>query len=697
MVGSIFAIVTLAATFVHFTSSSIKDLTGFLAIFDHIFDLTFAVALSLFLLTVGYATCRRLGLSFASTAETLSFSFYLGTGLVGLLVILLGLAGLLRPTPVLLLSIFTMVATAKSARILFNVIHNAAYKVMLTQETRVIALAFLALVAVFLLRTATPPAVGDELIYHLPATAQFVQHGRVHPLYDNSLGNMPFLIHMIYALCLMARSDIAARVFSLFLAVAAAFALYGFSVRFLSRRVAALSLFGFFAAGMIVEVAITTRIDVALAGMLFMATYAMINFLSTARREWLWVAATLSGLSLGIKHTAAIWLVVVAVMYVVEMFRNRRPMVKILKLGITSSLLLLVVACPWYIKNAIWFQNPVYPFITGEVAEFGPTGVRYFNADDERKLDSHFQYVRNEVPDVVVQQDDELTQIVKSRLVRHPMRLWEFFTNPNAYLMAEPYHLPNYLFLLIPVIILLRPTRWIVWLLILSLTFVFSVTATSWIARYLVPAYPALTIVAVYTVTKLCDLLRQKWSFARLLPTYVVLAALATSLTPCVLSMTQYQFVQFLAGRTSREDFLMQLPHYRPLSFINQLPQNARVMIVGAQLNYGLERSYYSDESWFATKWRRLLARHDSFQGVNESLKAQHFTHILYNPGLFRFAAKMGLGGTGGMSLIAKPEDESQRPEYPLLRNWSTFTVYKQRYLEVIYRDENGYEVLKIK
>jgi hypothetical protein len=59
----------------------------------------------------------------------------------------------------------------------------------------------------------------------------------------------------------------------------------------------------------------------------------------------------------------------------------------------------------------------------------------------------------------------------------------------------------------------------------------------------------------------------------------------------------------------------------------------------------------------------------------------------------------MGLEGTGGMSLLAKPQDGavSRSPEYPLLRNWSTFTLYKERYLETVYTDENGYEVLRIK
>ncbi len=80
------------------------------------------------------------------------------------------------------------------------------------------------------------------------------------------------------------------------------------------------------------------------------------------------------------------------------------------------------MASPWYIKNAIWFHNPIYPFVTGEVAEFGPNGVRYINAEDERKLDAHFEAARKAIPDVVTAQQQELTQAANTRVERHPMR-----------------------------------------------------------------------------------------------------------------------------------------------------------------------------------------------------------------------------------------------------------------------------------
>src|SRR6185295_3579553 len=99
----------------------------------------------------------------------------------------------------------------------------------------------------------------------------------------------------------------------------------------------------------------------------------------------------------------------------------------------------------------------------------------------------------------------------------------------------------------------------------------------------------------------------------------------------------------------------------KPIDFINRSsPDNARVMFIGAQLNYGIERPYAADESWFATRWRRLLVQNNSLEEVNQQLKREGFTHILYSPSIFPFAAAMGTKGTGGMDLMTlTPEDAS--------------------------------------
>ena len=698
--------VLLAAIAAHiYLGSSANVYTGPIEVLDHIFDVALALCLVIVTLLIGFSVAKKFGLTFANTPEHLSFSLFLGVGLIGLSVLFFGLLGLLRPGPIVAFLIVVLALTYRELPTLYRVIKSGILSVTITSQGRILVAIFICLATLLLLRATSPPHAPDELIYHLPIPKEFVENGRISASYDNSLGNIPLLIHMLYVLCLMAQSDVAARIFSLTLAIATGAALYGFCARFLTRRIGAVALFAFFASGMVVEVAVTTRIDVSLAGMLFMATYAMINYLDTDDRRWFWTSAVLAGFSLGIKHSAGFWLLFVGMMYLIErLFRKRENFTLVVKRGIGYIFIAAALASPWYIKNYIWFNNPVYPFFTGEVADFGSQHVRYFNADDERRLDAHFEHAKREIPDIVDQQEHELINATHNRVQRHPMRLWEFFTRPNAYLMAEPYHYPNYLFLLSPLVLFLKPSRWMKWLAAISLAFALSATWSSWIARYLLPVYPALTIISAFTLVGLSEKLRPGSFFSQRLLVWLVAISLGSSVLFSVAWVRQFHSIGFLAGAISRHQFLRQFPDEARLDFIdNQLPHNARIMTIGSMTNYGIRRQYTSDETWFATKWRRVLARNDSLEAANQDLKRQGFSHILYCPSLFTFAATMGVKGTGGMDLLLSDVQRLSNgkrnlgSEYQLLRNWSTFTLYRNQFLESVYSDESECEILKIK
>ncbi len=375
---------------------------GILAPLNRLFDLGFTIAICFGLTALGLAVSRRLQIAWSNTAETLSISLFIGTGVFGLAMLGLGLLGGFTPICVLVIFTASIILSGAEFRHLFDLIRRAFSAVLSGPEAKLLTVSFLCLMAVLLIRTATPPHNFDEAIYHLPVTREFVQQERIFPNFNNSMGNQPFLIHMIYAVCLMAGSDIAAKFFSLALTVATGLALYGFCARFVTRRIAAMAVFVFFAAGMVTEVAVTTRVDVSVAGMLFVATYAMFNYLQSGQRNWLWTSALLAGFSLSVKHSAALWLLLIGAMYVIESLRSRRAsFANTLRYGVLYVVIALAVVSPWYAKNYAWFGNPFYPFFTGEVATSGSNGLRYFDSEDERKLDAHFDVVRKENPELV--------------------------------------------------------------------------------------------------------------------------------------------------------------------------------------------------------------------------------------------------------------------------------------------------------
>jgi hypothetical protein len=364
---------------------------GSLALGARLFDLLLAVGLALLSLGVGRYVCGRLKVEFSGVAEELVFSVLMGAGVIGMGVMALGLAGLLRAAavaPLLLVFLLLSIRRLGDPRAL---LHKGVKEFTGAKWLIAVVLLFAILITPLLLRAATPPYSPDEGIYQLAVPKLFVEQGRIFPTYDNFSGNMPMLIHMHYVVCLMAKAEIAAKIFSLLLAVTTAFMLYAFGKRFFGRVTGVFALFGFFAAGMVVEVAVTARIDVALAGMLFGATYALIVWLETQSRGWLYIAGTLGGFSLSIKYSAALWLLLLGVMLLVEkvgrtLVSSKSGQTKVcptIKDCILFFSIAVIIASPWYVKNAVWFHNPVYPYFTGEVAEYETGKLRYFNLEDE--------------------------------------------------------------------------------------------------------------------------------------------------------------------------------------------------------------------------------------------------------------------------------------------------------------------------
>jgi len=547
----------------------------------------------------------------------------------------------------------------------------------------------------------TPPHTPDEAIYHLSVTKRFVQQGRVFPVADNWAGNVPFLIQMLYAICLMARADIAAKLFSLCLALVCSLSLYAFGKRFLGRRVGLLAMFGFFAAGMVVEVAVTSRIDVSLAGMLFLALYAMMVYFDTGQCGWFYTSAMLAGFALGIKYSAGIAICFLAIMFLVESALRRVGAVTIIKRGILYSAILAAVASPWFIKNLIWFGNPVYPFITGEAADLTPGHFRYFDPEDQTRLDAHFERARRAMPDVAVDRERQMANAASKRVVRHPFRFWEYFTRPDAYNMAEDSQYPNYLFLFAPLILLVRRNRWLIWLGLFSIIFFVATISISWIARLLLPVYPPLTLISAYALTRLADRAARFdrhaiYTFgARLLPALAVALALGPTLLIGSLHSISTNDMSFITGRISRSEYMKKFYYYPPSYFINHsTPEGSRVMMIGAQTCYDLQRDYIADVNWDSTEWRRLLVRNRTFQELDQDIRGLGITHVWVAYGLFTFVAEMGRANypnVSGLRVNSGPDYQAQ------LMNWSTLDLYSSRFLEPIYSDDFGNMVYKVK
>jgi len=686
---------------------------GSLALGARLFDLLLAIGLTLLSLGVGRYVCGRLKVEFSGVAEESAFSILIGAGVIGMGVMALGFAGLLRAAAVAPLLFIFLLLSIRGLGELRALLRKGMKELTDAKWLIAVVLLFALLIIPLLLRAATPPYSPDEGIYQLAVPKLFVEQGRIFPTYDNFSGNMPMLIHMLYVVCLMAKAEIAAKIFSLLLAITTALMLYAFGKRFFGRVTGLLALFIFFAAGMVVEVAVTARIDVTLAGMLFATTYALIVWLETQNKSWLYIAGMLGGFSLGIKYSAMLWLLLLGVMLAVEVLRQKPRIFTDAtdRRGLSSFIaIVVIIASPWYVKNAVRFHNPVYPYFTGEVAEYESGKLRYFNLDDEKRIDRHFERAQKEIPDIVREQERTLATYAGRRVKRNPFRFWEYFTRPDDYGMAEPGQTPNYLFLIAPLFLLSRRGRWSLWLLGLSVAFFVLTAASAWVARYFLPLYPPLTVLTAHTLTELAERLGRFRYVGLASAAIAVFIALAVVFGRSEREIREKEVIAYLTGYRSRLNFQSgTLNSYRPAEFINyRLPAGSKVMMIGEQLSYEIRRPCIMDAGWDSIEWRRLFARHESLDEVQQELKSRGVAFIAYQPALFPFVAWIGRKGSGpsgetmrfGANLILQASGKASLPDYYVLQqNWATFEMYKRNFLEMIEGDANpmGYKIYRLK
>src|SRR5262249_18389039 len=125
------------------------------------------------------------------------------------------------------------------------------------------------------------------------------------------------------------------------------------------------------------------------------------------------------------------------------------------------------------------------------------------------------------------------------------------------------------------------------------------------------------------------------------------------------------------------------------LSYLNNHTSQecSRVMMIGAQTCYDLQRDYIADVNWDSTEWRRLLVRNRTFQELDQDIRSLGVTHVWVAYGLFTFVAEMGRANypnVSGLRVNSGPDYEAH------LRNGSTFDCYSSGFREPIYSDDFG-------
>ena len=601
-------------------------------------DLFLLAALWLVFHGAGSVLSRALRLPRPRGLEGFLLPAGLGTGALSLLLLLLGLAGLWHPA--FLNAAFWVGAAASGAAVLLRLRSPAAPEdaaaVRPTEGTGLgllpwLALALLAAVTVMdVLATAAPEIFYDSLTYHLALPKLYLLRGRITPTPENLFSGFPFGIQMLYGLALsLSGEDLAALLHCSF-GAAAALGLWMWSRRYADPKVGVLAALLFWMSPIAIYASWNSGIDLGSSFFVGLAFFALCRSLEpppagtpAEASRWHLAAGFLIGSAMATKYNVLPLGCVLILVHLWQDRREGRPWQRSFWMAATAGLVL----APWLVKNAVFYGNPLYPFLHKVLGWAAPADWRpVLEAGGSRDLVRTFTTLAGF--------KELLFQPWNCSTGSWPLGDWP----GPAYIFLAPF----------PLVLgwgLFRrqegvPRHWtaaaglaggglLVWAL------------TSHLVRFLLPALPIIALAAAVALERgafPAGLRRFGWAGALFSCVFCFQAAYRQG--------TGIGQWDLLRGRPDRVSYLKQqrvtygLPYYAAMEFINtKLPQDAKVLFLGESRGFYCERDFIAATIYDHNPFWPAVRSSGTPAELRDRLKAMGVTHIFLSARQLHFRA----------------------------------------------------------
>jgi hypothetical protein len=578
------------------------DYVGTRAMLDGVFALGLLGVVLLLAAGLGSRMLRWMKVEDLSSLETALFAVPIGLGIIAYGVLALGLAGLLQSWSIfiwlLLLWVWAWRELKRIAdRFPASLRDLGGRWLGLRGEYKAFSIITSIILIATVVQCLAPPVEPDALIYHLQAPRLFLQAGGIAPMPDFTPAAFPFTIEMLFTLGLSFGSDTFAKLIHLSYGIFLVLGVFAAGKHYLSAEGGGLSAAILLTMPILPVWASLAYVDLGWALYEFLALYAIIGWGERQKRGWLYLSGLFMGLALGSKYLASGGAAVLG-LWILWQSRGQGGRTVLLN-GAVFGFTALLVASPWYLKNWLWYSNPVYPFLEG-----------------------------------VTGQGSGLLKLESGGNV---FGLWDYLLLPlNLYIHRESfagvYGSIEILSLLFPLVFLLpwiRKSRILSWFALLTLfRFIFWAVTSHDRIRYLLPAFPALCLLSSHVLGELATqrvLIRWK----RVLQLGLVGGLVATTMVYTILFLLQMGPLPVVLGLETKDGFLRrELLNYPAHQYImNNLPQNARVFTLWDG------RAYYCDlrcfPDFFQAGWTRLVQADPEILGVAAGLQEMGVTHLL--------------------------------------------------------------------
>lgn len=695
-----------------------------LGLINTLLDLLAAVWIGLLGLGLGHRLLRWLNLSgsFKTSAKVADLStgeiFVLGTGVglgvLGLLTLGLGLAGLFQRWLFIVLSIILTALLWPDWLALRRRLRG--WPPQESRPDRLIAL-YVVVVGLCTLAVALlPPIDWDGLFYHLTAPKIFIQMGRIAPGMDVPHFNFPFLEEMLFAYGLLLRGDIAAKLIHALYSLLLTGLVYLTARRCLSRESAWPAVLVLLSMPMIPTLAGWAYNDLALAFYQVAALYALLRSEKTEASpqgafgssqgavdssqnlnyqlpipkghavtnyhpHWLILSGIFAGLAMGLKYTSFIAPLTIGLMLIWWQVKTQvasRPLPSPIPRGHTVSNLqslfailsfalpALLVALPWYLKNFFFTGNPFYPFAANW---FDGLYWDQFRADWYAQAGTGIGF-------------DGLELLKLPILLTLGIKDVNYFDGRTGPLFLA----------FLPLILLYglfryraaaRPPALNILLIFALIQFCFWTlgviwSRSLWQSRLLLPCFVALSPVVGWLWVDLKHLDRSNLSIRRLVNGLISLV-LGLTLLELSLNFVQINPLAYLSGHESRAEYLTRRlgAYYATMEQLNQtLPPTAEVLFLWEPRSYFCHMTCHPDSILDQLAHDQFI--YDDAAAIVAAWKKAGITHVLLHRQGLDFIKQEGMEAVYRPALreLAVMEKDYFEPVFDVV---GAYQLYKLR------------------
>jgi hypothetical protein len=232
-------------------------------------------------------------------------------------------------------------------------------------------IAIAVLLALDVVLASAPPTSGDAIAYHLSAPKDWLEAGRIFPIWWDWNTFQPFTTEFHQALGQALWNGRAAMVVTALLGGFSACCVYGLARELAGRRVAVVAAVVWVAQGMFVWESTGGFVELVLAGFIALAAWHLVVLHRSHRSlDALW-AGLAAGVAGGTKYHGLLFVAVFGLLVPVIAQRSRG-----LAFGLFAAA--AAVALPWYVRNWVVAGNPLYPFAAGVFGgKYLDAGSRY--------------------------------------------------------------------------------------------------------------------------------------------------------------------------------------------------------------------------------------------------------------------------------------------------------------------------------